>query len=232
MTSPQLNGPSRLTLVRHGESNVTVARVIGGRITCSGLSPLGVAQTEALRDRLAETDELSADVLLASDFARAIETAAIMRPAFGDPIAGAPVEEWIEFGEHDPGPELDGMTFDAYVERFGMPDWTGDPDEVIFPGGETTRAFHERVERGLDTVGQRFAGKHVVIACHGGVINAVMRSMCGLGVTGGPEFRATNTSITSFVAPSAPGWGWRVERYNDAAHLAGLPDATPPSENL
>ena len=36
--------PTRLVLVRHGESKVTVRRVIGGYRTCDGLSPLGFEQ--------------------------------------------------------------------------------------------------------------------------------------------------------------------------------------------
>jgi len=55
---------TRLVFVRHGESNTTVARVIGGHRTCSGLSDLGRLQAERLRDRLAETNEITADVLI------------------------------------------------------------------------------------------------------------------------------------------------------------------------
>ncbi|MFK8026317.1 MAG: histidine phosphatase family protein [Ilumatobacter sp.] len=224
--SSESSEPSRLTLIRHGESNVTVDRVIGGRITCSGLSELGRRQCEAFVARMDATGDLAPDVLLASDFPRAIETAEIVRRSLGPAVAEMPIEEWRDFGEHDPGPEIDGMTFRAYVDRFGMPDWTGDPDAVIFPGGETMREFHGRVGNGLAEVRRRFSGRHVAIACHGGVIDAVMRSLCGLGITGGPEFRAKNTSITEFIAPSSPEWGWRVARFNDAAHLAGLPEAT------
>lgn len=222
--------PSRLTLIRHGESNVTVSRVIGGRIACSGLSDLGRRQSEAFAERVSATQELEPDVLLASDFPRAIETAEIIRPSLGPAVAEAPIEEWRHFGEHDPGPDIDGMTFSAYVERYGSPDWTGDPDSIIFPGGETLREFHTRVESGLAEIRRRFAGKHVAVACHGGVIDAVTRSFCGLGITGGPDFRAKNTSITEFIAPTAPGWGWRVARFNDAAHLAGLPPSTPAAQ--
>jgi probable phosphoglycerate mutase len=41
---------------------------------------------------------------------------------------------------------------------------------------------------------------------------------------GGFDLYTTNTSITELrqVSPK-----WRLLRYNDAAHLAGLPEATP-----
>jgi probable phosphoglycerate mutase len=115
-----------VVLIRHGESNVTVNRVIGGHRTCSGLSDLGRRQAERLRERLTSTGELPADVLIASNFPRAIETAEAIAPAFS--CQGIEID--AGFGEHDPGPDIDGMTFDAYVERFGTPDWT-DPDHDI-----------------------------------------------------------------------------------------------------
>ncbi|WP_051062779.1 histidine phosphatase family protein [Ilumatobacter nonamiensis] len=214
--------PTRITLIRHGESNVTVGRIIGGHRTCSGLSELGRRQSVRLAARLDETQEIDADVLLSSHFARAIETADIIRPALGAVEVDAP---WPEFGEHDPGPDIDGTTFEAYVERFGTPDWNGDPTVEIFPGGETTADFHARVGRALDRVIETYTGRHVVVACHGGVVDAVFRSVVGVPSTGGFVLNTLNTSLTEFRAPGADG-AWRVVRYNDAAHLAGLPEAT------
>ena len=60
--------PTRLVLVRHGESQVTVRRVIGGPRTCSGPSDLGRRQARALHDRLASTGELTPTVLLGSNW--------------------------------------------------------------------------------------------------------------------------------------------------------------------
>ena len=133
MAEQSTRSPTRLVLVRHGESQVTVDRVIGGYRTCSGLSELGREQSGRLRDRLDSTGELEGGLLIASNFARALETAHIFGPAMGtaEPI------EIAGFGEHDPGPDLDGMTFAAYVEEFGSPNFGGDPHFDVFPGGET-----------------------------------------------------------------------------------------------
>lgn len=221
-----------ITLIRHGESKVTVDRIIGGKRTCRGLTPLGQHQAERLRDRL-HHDPIDADALVVSDFPRAIETAEIIGPAFDRVDESRPLEQWPDMGEHDPGPEIDGMTFEAYVERFGTPDWAGDRDVDIFPGGETTLRFHERVERGLTALRHGFAGRHVAVVCHGGVVDAAFRLLLGLPMAAGFELHTLNTAITSFsgaavtgTALTATGTNWRLERYNDAAHLAGLPDAT------
>jgi hypothetical protein len=45
--------------------------------------------------------------------------------------------------------------------------------------------------------------------------------------TGGFELHTLNTSITEFM--SATSGEWRLRRYNDAAHLHGLPAETPRS---
>jgi probable phosphoglycerate mutase len=214
---------TRLILIRHGESNVTVNRVIGGHRTCSGLSELGRRQAERLRRRLAETDELVPDVLIASNFARAIETAETIAPAFGE----MPVRIEAGFGEHDPGPEIDGMTFEGYVERFGTPDWN-DPHVEVFPGGETIAAFHARVGATLASTIESHPGATVVVACHGGVIDATFRHLLRMPITGAFQLHTLNTSLTEFVAVSTG--EWRLQRYNDVAHLHGLPSETPRAE--
>ena len=224
-------GRTTITLIRHGESAVTVDRVIGGKRTCRGLSPLGRRQAERLRDRLRSEGVTDVTALIVSDFPRALETADIIRPVFAETGAPHPIDVWSDFGEHDPGPEIDGMSFDAYVDRCGTPDWAGDPDVEIFPGGETTRQFHQRVERGLRALCHDFAGRQVMVVCHGGVVDAAFRILLGLPRTAGFELHTLNTALTTFSGP-AEGSGdvespWRLERYNDAAHLAGLPDATP-----
>jgi probable phosphoglycerate mutase len=214
------DAPTTLVLVRHGESNVTVNRVIGGYRSCSGLSELGRRQADRLRERLATTQELTADVLISSNFRRALETAEAIAPAIGHPA----IEVDPGFGEHDPGPEIDGMTFEFYVERFGMPDWT-DPDVDVFPGGETVAAFHRRVGAALASTLEVHRGKSIVVACHGGVVDATFRHLLRTASTGSFELHTLNTSLTEFT--SAPSGEWRLKRYNDAAHLHGLPGETP-----
>jgi 2,3-bisphosphoglycerate-dependent phosphoglycerate mutase len=217
--------PTRLILIRHGESKVTVRRVIGGYRTCDGLSPLGVEQTARLAGRLSETREIGADVVISSNFVRARETAEALLPALGV----ITMETDAAFGEHDPGPDIDGMTFQSYVDRFGSPDWSGDPHVDVFPGGETTAQFHLRVGAGLSRLVAERCGSTIVIVCHGGVIDAIFRQLLRAPSTGGFELHTANTSITEFVAARSgmPPSTWRLVRYNDASHLAGLLAASP-----
>lgn len=212
--------PTRLVLVRHGESQVTVRRVIGGPRTCSGLSELGRLQAAALHDRLAATGELTPTVLLSSAYPRAIQTAEAMAPALGLPVG---IDEAL--GEHDPGPDCDGLAFTEFVSRFGAPDWESDPHAVTFPGGETIAEFHHRVGKALSRLVHEHAGGAIVVVCHGGVVDVAFRSLLGLPITGGFELHTVNTSLTEFVQTRMG--RWRLARYNDAAHLVGLPAETP-----
>lgn len=211
---------TRIVLVRHGESQVTVRRVVGGPRSCTGLSELGRQQAERLRARLARTREIAATALYSSQYPRAIETAEIICAALGLPVT---VE--AGFGEHDPGPECDGLTFGEFIDRHGMPDWESDPHAITFPGGETIAEFDLRVGAALSRVLREHAGGVVVITCHGGVIDGVLRTALRAPMTGAFELWTTNTSLTELVHVR-PG-RWRLIRYNDAAHLDGLPLETP-----
>lgn len=211
---------TRLVLVRHGESKVTVDRVVGGPRSCRGLSDLGRQQAERLRDRWSASREFRPDVVVSSAYPRARETAAILVPALGH----SEIRIVPEFGEHDPGPECDGLTYDEFVRRFGSPDWENDPYGVTFPGGETIADFQIRVGRAvrslMDDVGQGTA----LVVCHGGVIDTVLRHALRAPGTGIFEIHTKNTSITELEVVRLG--RWKVLRYNDSAHLVGLPEMT------
>ena len=207
---------TRLVLVRHGESQVTLDRIIGGRRSCRGLSVHGRRQAESLRDRWTASPEFRPDVVIASDFARARETAEIVAATWSSP----PIEIDPGFGEHDPGPECDGLPYSEFEARFGNPDWDHDPWSVTFPGGETIAEFHLRVGSAVRALVERHADRVAVVFCHAGVVDAVLRQSLRTFATGGFEILTANTSITEVELVRTG--RWRLIRYNDAAHLVGL----------
>lgn len=211
---------TRVVLVRHGESQATVNQVLGGPRSCTGLSDLGRLQAERLRDRLSQAGEITVDSLYSSAYPRALETAEILRQAFG----GMEITIDQGFGEHDPGPECDGLTYQEFVRRHGRPDWGADPNAEFFPGGETIAAFHARVGASFDALTQSHAGETVVVACHGGVVDAVLRRTLGTPPTGKFEIHTKNCSLTEFAEIRKGHWA--LLRYNDHAHLYGLPAST------
>jgi len=203
-------------LVRHGESRATIERFVGGPRSCTGLTDHGRLQAEALRNRLSAGHDVEATALFASNFPRALETANIIAPSIGS----LPVSVDSGWGEHDPGPDCDGMTYDEFIERFGMPRWDGDPHDVVYPGGETISQFHDRVMEALRRTVRQHEGGTVVVSCHAGVIDAVMRNTLHMHQTGKFELHTQNTSLTELL--HVQGSKWRLLRYNDSAHLHGL----------
>jgi probable phosphoglycerate mutase len=211
-------GATKIILVRHAESNVTVSQIVGGELTCTGLSALGVRQAERLRDRL-QAEGPTADVVLSSPLPRARETAEILAPVLGRPIEFVP-----DLEEHRPG-EADGCPFVDFADRFGLFDFRAEPDRPFAPGGETLREFHERVVARLQRIEAEQEGSTVMAVCHGGVIDAAFRHYLSIGISASFDLWTLNTSLTEFVIGAAAGRP-QLRRYNDASHLAGLPAKT------
>jgi broad specificity phosphatase PhoE len=212
---------TRLVLIRHGESRATVEKFLGGPRSCTGLTDFGRKQSVALFERLLRGHDVSATALISSNFPRATETARIIAPALGS----LQVDVDPGWGEHDPGPDCDGMKYLDFVERYGQPRWDGDPHDIVFPGGETIAQFHDRIMETVQRTVRSNIGGTVVVTCHGGVIDAVMRNTLHMHPTGKFEMHTLNTSLTELV--HVQGSKWRLIRYNDAAHLAGLSATFP-----
>ena len=209
---------TRLVFIRHGESRATVDGVVGGHASCRGLTQRGRRQAEALRERLLSSRELEADVLLTSVLPRAIETAEILSPAFGDL---EPVQD-CDLCELHPG-ECDGLVWADYRERYGF-DMRAEPERPMSPGGESLASFQARVERRLERLMRDHAGQTVVVVSHGGVVSATSLSLMSHGMHVPRPFRLQpeNTSITEWLHGSDERNGtapWLLVRFNDFAHL-------------
>jgi 2,3-bisphosphoglycerate-dependent phosphoglycerate mutase len=178
---PREEGASRIVLVRHGEAECNVSRVVGGRKGCTGLTDLGRVQVAALADRLYESGELrEATTLYSSVLPRATETAERLRPVVGPgPTALGPVRERDDLSELHPG-EADGLEWPDVVERFGVPDWDSDPSVPIAPGGESWSAFVARAAGAVRDVLRQHPGELVVAAVHAGVVEATMIDFLGV----------------------------------------------------
>jgi probable phosphoglycerate mutase len=216
---------TRVVLVRHGEAECNVSGVCGGPRGCRGLTPYGVRQVEALRDRLGSTGELAGtDALYASVLPRAIQTAELLAPvlrALGpDGTTGPEPTLLVDCGlcELHPG-EADALSWGEFTARFGDPDWDTDPDRPIAPGGESWTGFVSRVSTTLEQLAARHPGELVVVACHAGVIEASLLGM--LPISGGREgarlqLRTHHASMTTWEIDAGR---WRLLGYNDATHL-------------
>lgn len=212
---PPAAGTTRLVLVRHGEAACNVAGVVGGVRGCGGLTATGAQQAGALARRLEASGELAGAVAVyASVLPRAVETARALLPAVGGGDRGLVTD--CGLCELHPG-EADGLDWAEFTRRYGEPRWDDDPALPIAPGGESWSGFVDRAADALEQVAARHAGAQVVVVCHGGVIEAAMlRFLPVAAVRGRLRLHTRHTSMTEWeLGP----YGWRLLRYNDAAHL-------------
>lgn len=207
---------TQLYLIRHGEAMSAIKGLIGD----GGLSPLGVVQAGRLRDRLAATREIQADVQIASTLPRAQQTAEIIAPALGLPII------WDDdIQEFRPG-KSEGMTIEEYKKTYDVNPMQ-DPYRPIADEGDSWAKFILRVGGALDRIVKTHDGKTIVLVCHGGVIDAsflyFFRMSAWMPPTAG--FGTRNTSITHWKQlPSFPDeeMRWHLMKYNDAFHLQDI----------
>jgi probable phosphoglycerate mutase len=237
-----------MVLVRHGEAACNVNGIVGGARGCTGLTPRGVAQAEALRDRLARTHELDGTVAVyASTLPRAAQTAAIVLPALQAGGDGPPltVQPDADLCELRPG-EADGLTWEEFGARFATPDWDTRPDQPIAPGGESWVGFVGRASEALRQVADDVRAARppapeganiVVVFCHAGVIEASMLRLLPVDPSVPRlRLRTVHASLTEWCvgppllpsssslqpSPQPQPQAWALERYNDAAHLLHL----------
>ncbi len=207
----------RLILVRHGEAYAGFAGVIGGPSGCTGLTPHGRRQAEALRDHLAGVGRIEADALLVSVLPRALETAEIIAPALG--LAISPPQ--CDLCEVHTG-EADGLAWAEYTERYGSFDMEAEPDRVFAPQGDSWNSFHQRVGQMLERVAREHEGQTVVAVCHAGVIMASVRVLLGIPHPGtGAQLRPSNTGLTVWDHDELLD-RWTLHGFNEATHLLGI----------
>jgi broad specificity phosphatase PhoE len=144
---------------------------------------------------------------------RALETAAIVAPA----LAAGPAEADCDLCELHPG-EADGLGWAEFSDRYGNPDWDVDPGTDLAPGGESWTGFVGRVSSVLAVLADRHARERVVVFCHGGVVEASVQMLMPVDPRRGRlRLRTAQTSLTEWEHSAD---GWRLLRYNDAAHLS------------
>jgi probable phosphoglycerate mutase len=216
-----------LVIIRHGEAECNVGEYIGGHASCRGLTERGRRQAGALAERLARTGELAqASAFYTSVLPRAIETSEIIAPV----LAGKAFIQRCDLCERHPG-EADGLTWAQYNEKYLRRSLPGDdPYRALAPGGESWSEFLDRAAGSLTEIAAAHPGELIVIAAHGGIIDASMIRLLELADHGnGVRLHPEHTSLTEW---QHVGTKWRLVRYSDAAHLLGLTGAPGEHEGL
>ena len=174
----QTGSPTRLILLRHGQTELSVERRYSGHGDPE-LTELGQKQAAAAARALATRlsgQGVEPAVVLSSPLRRARQTAAAVAET-----TGADLEVRDRLIETDFG-GWEGLTFTEARERdpelHGR--WLGSAD-VEPPGGESFRAVGERVEAERARIVEEFAGRTVVLVSHVTPIKMLLRTALGAG---------------------------------------------------
>jgi len=201
---------TRFIVVRHGETEWNVAKRIQGARD-SALTANGRAQAEAIGQRLARE---RFDALISSNLGRAVQTAERVSAHSGLPIRTDARLQERNFGAGE------GMTYEeidrAYPDVFSRERET-DPD-IVIPGGESRRQFHDRVHAAFEALAREHDGKRVAVITHGGVLSTLYRVVHGIPVAHAHRITISNASYNA-VAFDAD--AWTLEAWDDTAHLPG-----------
>lgn len=208
--SGQVGAPTRLLLLRHGETALNQERRYSGRGD-TPLTPVGEQQAARAAERLSGMPGIAA--VLTSPLRRAVQTASVVAEAVGVPLIQRPRLIETDFGAWE------GLTFDEARAR--DPElhqrWLGSED-VAPPGGESFRMVGERIDAELAAIQAEYPAETVVVVSHVTPIKLFLRS----ALQGGPSILyrlhldAGSLSIVDFY----PDGGAAVRLVNDVSHYA------------
>ena len=205
--------PTSVFIIRHGAYDRR-ASAEGTEASCDfGLSELGHTQVQALRERLARTQDVKADALFCSTLPRALQTAELIAPALE--LKPQPVPDLCEW---ESGNEILGV--EAFMAKFNELSASARRNYRFCSGFETIAEFTKRVQTKLHELVEAYRDKTIVLVVHGGVVEAAFHYFLGFGpgpFEGGYP-AAGHTSITHWRKSSARE-NWVQEFANDTHHL-------------
>ncbi|MBW0092912.1 histidine phosphatase family protein [Pseudonocardia sp. KRD-184] len=205
----QTGEPTRLLLLRHGQTELSVGRRYSGHGDPE-LTALGHAQAAGAAVRLGRFgSEITA--IVSSPLRRARQTAATVAEA-----TNAPLEVREGLIETDFG-SWEGLTFGEAKER--DPElhalWLGSQD-VAPPGGESFAQVSERIAAERDAILAAHGGGTVVVVSHVTPIKMLLRDALGAG----PEilYRMHLDLASLSEVAYYPDGGTSVRLVNDTSH--------------
>lgn len=202
--------PTRLILLRHGQTKLSIERRYSGRGD-HALTELGLEQASRAAQRLSKVDDIAA--IISSPLQRAVQTAQKLGDATGLEVVTHQGLIETDFGTWE------GLTFaeaaqqDPEVHRR----WLGDTS-VRPPDGESFDEVGARVRKARTEIIARYGGKTLVLVSHVTPIKTLLRQALDVG----PQFLfrmhldLTGVSIAEFY----PDGHASVKLVNDTSHLS------------
>lgn len=201
-------GSTRITIVRHGETEMNIAFILQGHLD-SPLTENGVEQAVLLAETIKNK---KFDFFYSSDLGRAMHTANIINKHLQYDIIENETLRERAFGV------MEGMSlkdaqlecpevYNAYITRH--------PSFEV-PKGESLDKFSARIMDELNRLAQKHTGKHLLIVAHGGVLDCVIRTVFNIKLGEKRAFTIRNTSVNTFTAKDQ---NWILEEWGNVEHL-------------
>lgn len=206
--------PTRMLLVRHGETELSIDRRYSGRRDVP-LTEHGRRQSAAAAKRLAALPGVAAGEgvpIIASPLTRARQTAQAVADAIGGRVATHQGLLEADFGEWE------GLTFAGAAERdpelHGR--WISDTT-IAPPGGESIDAVYRRTCQASDELLAEHRGRTIIVVSHVTPIKSLLR----LALDAGPSlfFRLHLDLASLSIAEFYPDDNASVRLVNDISHL-------------
>jgi 2,3-bisphosphoglycerate-dependent phosphoglycerate mutase len=202
-----LSDGARLWLVRHGETDWNVQRIVQGQ-TPTELNDVGRKQARQLANFFADREFSAA---YSSDLPRAYQTAEIILAG-----RGLDLQQDVRLRERSLGKYQGMKSADVHAVRTALGlDQTGDlADWKGMPGVETNQQVWERARDAMRNISDKHHGKDVLVVAHGGLMAQVITEVLGISRTAPRRFPLSNGMIVVLQ--------WRV----DAFYMLGLLDVS------
>jgi broad specificity phosphatase PhoE len=208
---------TEIVLIRHGQQALPPPGEPVGALRDPPLSDAGRRQAVALAERFAGE---RVDAVYSSDLRRAADTGRAVAERHGhDPVLRAELREIGVFRDLPADRPL-AETLGEEVLRRARQRMLTELRWDAYPASETSAEFRARISTAVERIIADHPGGRVVVACHGGAINAYVAQT--VGADRDMLFRVAHTGVTVLLAHDRR----RVlVTANDVGHLVGTDPA-------
>lgn len=210
---------TELVLVRHGQQDLPkdLPRATTADWVDPPLSELGQRQAVAVGESMAEQ---FVTAVYSSNLERAHETGRQIAKHHGLEVNVMEALREIELFRDLPAGTSLLDAVDPLLLRGARERWVQDRRWDVYPFSETGEEFRHRVLMAIEGILVNHPGERVVVACHGGVINAVAGAI--VGVREDMFFRPAHASVHRIGALAERRVVWSL---NETHHLSAVDPA-------
>ncbi len=213
LTPYPLARPTRLCVVRHGETDWNAGKRVQGQIDIP-LSALGHAQARATGNALMGEGFAA---IYSSDLVRARQTAEATAHLAHLPLQLSPGLRERHYGV------FQGLTYEEAAARYPA-DYARhharDP-RFVPDGGESLLDLAARISNTCEDIVRRHTGEAVALFTHGGVLDILHRQAAGKPLTTPRDFAIPNCAINWIEVVNGC---WTLLSWAERDHLAGTLD--------